>query len=59
MPFQSNIESREAQIKDALEHNLAVVVCMWGSYSWSKKDVTLIALFRSLAAQFNLVEDDL
>ena len=40
MPFQANIESKEAQIKDALEHNLAVVICMWGSYTWSKEDIT-------------------
>jgi len=40
MPFKSNIESKDAQIKDALYHNLAVVICMWGSYSWSKIDGT-------------------
>ena len=38
MPYKSNIESKEAQIKDAFEHNLAIVVCMWGSYEWDKMD---------------------
>ena len=34
LPVQSNYKSTEQQIKDALLHKLAIVVCMWGSAAW-------------------------
>ncbi len=36
MPFESN----EAHSENALHHNLALVVCMWGFSSWSNINVT-------------------
>jgi len=40
MPYHSSIASNEAQIQDALKHNLAIIVCMWGPYSWSSMNAS-------------------
>ena len=36
LPVQSNFESTEQQINDALSNKLAIVVCMWGSPAWPR-----------------------
>lgn len=36
LPFKADHEFTEQQIKDALSNDLAIVVCMWGSQSWSQ-----------------------
>ena len=41
MPYYGDIKSKEAQIVDALDNDLAIVVCMWGLNSWSKKDISV------------------
>jgi hypothetical protein len=46
LPYRADHEFAEQQIKDALANDLAIVVCMWGSASWSgnpKKGVKEIA----------------
>jgi len=46
LPFRADHKFAEQQIKDALSNDLAIVVCMWGSSSWSqnpKKGVQEIA----------------
>ncbi len=39
MPFRAGIEETERQIVDALSNNLAIVICMWGDFSWAKNDI--------------------
>ena len=34
MPYFANVSETEQQIVDALDNNLAIVVCMWGLNSW-------------------------
>ena len=35
MPYFATASETEQQIRDALDHDLAVVVCMWGRSSWA------------------------
>ncbi len=35
MPYFANVRETEQQIIDALDNNLAIVVCMWGLRSWA------------------------
>jgi hypothetical protein len=35
MPYYADVAETEEQIKDALDNNLAIVVCMWGLGSWA------------------------
>ena len=41
MPYYGNIKSKEAQIVEALDNDLAIVVGMWGLTSWPKKDISV------------------
>ncbi|MDP6746756.1 MAG: cellulase family glycosylhydrolase [Candidatus Poribacteria bacterium] len=41
MPYYGDIKSMEAQIVEALDNDLAIVVCMWGLNSWSQKDISV------------------
>lgn len=34
LPYTSNHIEFETRIQDALDHDLAIVVCMWGAYYW-------------------------
>lgn len=39
MPFNSNINEYEQRIQDALDYNLAVVLCLWGHYQWHNNNI--------------------
>ncbi len=39
MPYSSNLAEYEVRIQDALDYDLAVVVCLWGHYQWNSKNI--------------------
>ena len=47
LPYTADFTKFESRIQDALDNNLAVVVCMWGSASWANNINTGLVQFRT------------
>ena len=41
MPYGAGSEQTERQIHDALAHDLAIVICMWGNSAWAQNNIDL------------------
>ena len=41
MPYNSNRDEYEQRIQDALDYDLAVVVCLWGHYQWHDNSIDI------------------
>jgi len=63
IPYSADAGSTEQQIKDALSHDLAIVVCMWGMHSWSqnprKGEQQIADKWRELAEAWKNYPNDL
>ena len=42
MPYGAGAEQTERQIHDALAHDLAIVICMWGNSAWAQNNICLL-----------------
>ena len=47
LPYAADYTKFESRIQDALDNDLAVVVCMWGSTSWANNISTGVVQFRT------------